>query len=101
MIVPDQIARSAARYPDSVAAISGSESRSFREIDERSNRLAHALLALGLVKGDRVAALVENSIRCIEIDFALAKAGLVRVSLNPRTTADEGSFIPPIPKPAC
>jgi long-chain acyl-CoA synthetase len=93
MIVPDQIARAAARYPDNVAAISGSERHSFQEVDKRSNQLAHALLALGLVKGDRVATLVENSIRCVEIDFALAKAGLVRVSLNPRTSAGEGSFI--------
>ena len=93
MIVGDQIARAARRYPDNIAAICGDERRSFRDIDERSNRLAHALLALGLTKGDRVATLVENSIRCMEIDFALAKAGLVRVSLNPRSSAAEGAFI--------
>ncbi len=93
MIVPDQIARSVLRYPDNVAAISGDERRTFREIDERSNRLAHALLGMGLVKGDRVATPIENSVRCVEIDFALAKAGFVRVSLNPRSTASDAAFI--------
>lgn len=93
MIVPNQIARAVTRYPDNIAAISGDEKRTFREIDDRSNRLAHALLALGLVKGDRVATFLENSIPCIEIDFALAKAGLVRVSLNPRSTSADVTFI--------
>lgn len=93
MIVPDQIARAVRRYPDNVAAISGDERRSFREIDERSNRLAHALLGMGLVRGDRVGTLIENSVRCVEVDFALAKAGLVRVSLNPRSTASDSAFI--------
>ena len=93
MIVPDQIARAVRRYSENIAAIGGEERRTFREIDERSNRLAHALFGMGLRKGDRVASLIENSVRCIEVDFALAKAGLVRVSLNPRSTANEAQFI--------
>ena len=93
MNVADQIHRCAALYSDAPAARCGDEVRSYREIEERSNRLAQALLAHGLVHGDRVAVWMENSIRCVEIDFALAKAGLVRVSLNPRLTAQEARFI--------
>jgi len=93
MIVPDQIARAVHRYGDNIAAICGDEKLTFRELDERTDRLARALLNLGLVKGDRVAALLENSNRCVEVDFALAKAGLVRVSLNPRSTAKDVSYI--------
>jgi long-chain acyl-CoA synthetase len=93
MIVPDQIARAVARFPDQVAAICGDEHRSFRELDVRCNRLANALVGLGLKKGDRVATFLDNSIRCIEVDFALAKAGLVRVSVNPRSTAKDLSYI--------
>ena len=74
-------------------AICGDELRTYNEIEERSNRLANALLASGLTPGDRVGTWLENSIRCIELDFALAKAGLVRVSLNPRLTARESEFI--------
>ncbi len=93
MVVGDHIARAVKRYREELAAICGDELRTFAELDDRTNRLANALLARGLAKGDRVAALVENSIRCIEIDFALAKAGLVRVSLNPRSMAKDVSYI--------
>ena len=93
MIVSDQLHRAARLYGDQPAAICGDEARSFAEIEERSNRLANALLATGLQTGDRVATWLENSIRCIEVDFALAKAGLVRASLNPRLTAGEANFI--------
>jgi long-chain acyl-CoA synthetase len=93
MNVADQIRRAVRRYGPLPAAICGSESRSFIEIDDRANRLANALTALGIRKGDRVATLVENSVRCVEIDFALAKAGFVRVSLNPRSTAKDVAYI--------
>jgi long-chain acyl-CoA synthetase len=93
VLVPDHIARAAKLYPGAVAAICEGEHRTHREIDERSNRLANALLERGLAKGERVVVLLENSIRGIEIDFALGKAGLVRVSLNPRVTASELAYI--------
>ena len=93
MNVADQIHRCALLYPDAPAARCGDEVRSFAELEARSNRLAQALLGRGLVHGDRVAIWSENSIRCVELDFALAKAGLVRVSLNPRLTARESRYI--------
>lgn len=93
MNVAQQIRRAVRRYGMMPAAICGDETRSFLEIDDRANRLANALTALGLRKGDRVAALIENSVRCVEIDFALAKAGFVRVSLNPRSTAKDVAYI--------
>lgn len=93
MNVADQIHRCAALYGEAPAARCGDELRSFAELESRSNRLAQALIARGLVHGDRVAIWLENSIRCVELDFALAKAGLVRVSLNPRLTAGEARYI--------
>lgn len=93
MNVADQLHKAARLYGNAIAARCGDETRSYAEIEERSNRLANALLAYGLKPGDRVATWMENSIRCIELDFALAKAGLVRVSLNPRLTAREAQYI--------
>jgi acyl-CoA synthetase (AMP-forming)/AMP-acid ligase II len=93
MNVADQLHRVARFYGSSVAAVCGDERRTYDELEERSNRLANALLARGLLPGDRVATWMENSIRCVEMDFALAKAGLVRVSLNPRLTAREANYI--------
>jgi long-chain acyl-CoA synthetase len=91
--VADQLHKAARLYGDAIAARCGDEIRTYAEIEERSNRLANALLAYGLKPGDRVATWMENSISCIELDFGLAKAGLVRVSLNPRLTAREAQYI--------
>lgn len=93
MNVADQLHRCATLYGEAIAARCGDEVRTFAELEARSNRLAHALLRGGLQHGDRVATWMENSIRCVELDFALAKAGLVRVSLNPRLTAREAQYI--------
>lgn len=93
MNVADQLYKAARLYGEAIAARCGEETRSYAALEERSNRLANALLAYGLVPGDRVATWMENSIRCIELDFALAKAGLIRVSLNPRLTAREAQYI--------
>lgn len=56
----------------------------FAQTNARSNRLANALLELGLRKGDCVAFLASNRIEVVEIYFALAKAGLVGMPLNYR-----------------
>jgi long-chain acyl-CoA synthetase len=93
MLVPDQLRRAARLYGDATAIICGDEARTYAQVDARTDRLARALLDRGLVLGDRVVTWIENSIACIELDFALAKAGLVRVALNPRLTPREARFI--------
>jgi acyl-CoA synthetase (AMP-forming)/AMP-acid ligase II len=93
MIVADHLHRAARMHAHRPMAICGTETRTYAEMEERTNRLANALLAAGLKTGERVGTWLENSIRCVELDFALAKAGLVRVSLNPRLTAREADFI--------
>lgn len=61
----------------------------FKQLDERSSRLANALLGLGLSKGDRVAIQAWNRPEIIELECALYKAGLVKVALNARLSASE------------
>ena len=55
-----------------------------KELNQRVNRLANALLARGLKKGDRVGLLFYNSLGYMESFLALYKAGLVWVRLNYR-----------------
>jgi long-chain acyl-CoA synthetase len=93
LLVRDHFARAASLFSERIAIICDGEQRSYQELNERSNRLANALLAFGLVRGDRVAVLLENSIAALEIDCACTKIGLVRVSLNPRTTKRDAEFI--------
>jgi acyl-CoA synthetase (AMP-forming)/AMP-acid ligase II len=83
----------ATRYPDRVALSYQGQNIAFREVDERVNRLANALIDLGLRRGDRVAALLANSPRAIETRFALMKAGLCMVALNVRQAPEEHAYI--------
>ncbi len=66
---------------------------SYAELDIRCNRIANALAALGLRKGERVALLMMNSVEFLESFFAIAKLGAVCVPLNWRLVPDELSFI--------
>src|SRR3712207_4804091 len=65
----------------------------FRQWNERSCRLANALLGLGLRKGDRVAVLAYNRVEWAEIYAATAKAGLVAVPVNFRLVGPEVRYI--------
>ncbi len=83
----------AERYPDKVAITYQGRHMTFAEVEARVNRLANGLLALGLQRGDRVAALLDNSPRAIETRFALMKAGLCMVALNVRQAPEEHAYI--------
>ena len=55
----------------------------FRELDELSNRIASGLHAWGVPTGTRLAMLVPPSIEFIALVFALLKAGLVSILIDP------------------
>ena len=80
-------------YPDNIAVICSDVRLTYRQLDERVNRLANALLGLGLRKGDRVGILMKNGHEYIETDFALSKTGLVRVALNYRLGIKDHAYV--------
>ena len=63
--------------------------RTFAELADRVARLAGALKALGIARGDRVAVLSSNQDRYIELFLGVAWAGAVIVPLNIRWSALE------------
>lgn len=65
----------------------------YAELNDRTNQVAHALLASGVQKGDRVALLMMNSHEFVTSFFAVAKVGAVIVPLNWRLVPDELEFI--------
>ena len=83
--------RAAVWYPERIAMVDiGEDTRlTFRELNERVNRLANALSSLGLKKGDRVASLSPNRFQLVEITFACHKIGLIMVPLNARLSMAE------------
>jgi acyl-CoA synthetase (AMP-forming)/AMP-acid ligase II len=86
LTVGSYLATAAQRFGDREAFYCAPTDRrfTFRETNARCNRLAHALLKLGLKKGDCVAFLATNRAEIVEIYFALAKTGLVGMPLNYR-----------------
>ena len=83
------IARSARFWPQRPAILFRDRAITYRELELRSNRLAHALLGLGLQRGERVAVVSPNRPEIIELECALYKAGLVKVALNSRLAPAE------------
>jgi long-chain acyl-CoA synthetase len=89
---PADLARLA---PDRPALIMGStgEVVTYRELDERSNRLAHHLRSQGLRVGDHLAVFLENHVRYLEVVWAALRSGLVLTSINRYLGVDEASYI--------
>ena len=73
----------------SIALRHGSRALTYRALDERSNRLAQALLAAGVGPGSRVAHLDRTGPEVIELLFAASKIGAVLVPLNWRLAVPE------------
>jgi acyl-CoA synthetase (AMP-forming)/AMP-acid ligase II len=91
MLVGNIIATAAARVPEKVAFCCAATGRrlTFRDTNDRCNRLANALGRLGLAKGDVLAFLCSNRAEMPEIYFALAKSGIIGVPLNYRLADTE------------
>jgi fatty-acyl-CoA synthase len=73
--------------------VDGEKRLSYRELNRRVNRLAHALQGMDLQIGDRIAILSYNRLEFLEVIMAAAKLGLILVPLNWRLTAPELTFI--------
>ena len=87
--VADVVREHAATRPDVVALRAGETALTYAELDERSNRLAQALLAAGAGEGSRVAYLDRTAPEVVELLFAVAKIGAVLVPLNWRLATPE------------
>ena len=85
-----QLMRQIERRPAGSAAVESSGRKiTIGELRELSNRLANAFTGLGLGQGDRVAYAARNHAEYVVLEFALLKAGLVKVPLNHRLTPAE------------
>ncbi len=89
----DFLHRAAYIYPDKTAIVDGERRFSYRQLAERSWRLANALRSAGLAKGDRVATLLFNSPAMLEAHFAVPAAGGILVAVNNRLAGPEVGYI--------
>jgi len=77
MVVGELFERAAKRYPRKEAIIYKDTRLTYELLNDRINRLANALIGMGLKKQDRVALILDNCYKYVEIVGACAKAGLI------------------------
>jgi fatty-acyl-CoA synthase len=85
--------RSAYVYPEKIAVIHGTRRYTYREFEERVNRLASRLVDAGLQREDRVAFLSPNTPALLEAHFAIPAVGGVLVAINTRLSTGEIEYI--------
>lgn len=93
MLVHQFLENSADRLPDKVALICDRQRLTYADVETQANRLANALRAQGLQRGDRVALYLPNSVELAISIFAALKAGCVFVPINYTIKYDKCAYI--------
>ena len=92
-LLPELIALSASRSPDSPALTYGGNTLSYAELDRLQRQFRNGLLALGLERGERVAVYLEKRFETVVTSFGATAAGGVFVPLNPLLKPDQVAYI--------
>ncbi len=79
----------AERYGEKTAIVSGDRRLSYADLDKAANKVANALIKMGVNKGDRIAMLLSNSPEFVIIYFGVVKTGAIAVPLDPKYKIDE------------
>ena len=85
----DLFEHAADAFPERVALICGDRQRTYRELDEDANRLAHCLAGSGVGRGDRVGLYARNSIEAAMTILAACKLRATPVNINYRYVENE------------
>ncbi|MGE0218547.1 acyl-CoA synthetase [Mycolicibacterium sp.] len=86
-VLPDILDRACTYYAGRTAIVDGERSVTYRELQLWRNRIANALLAIGVRKGDRVGLLMPNCLEFIPVQQAVWAAGAVLVQMPTRAAA--------------
>jgi acyl-CoA synthetase (AMP-forming)/AMP-acid ligase II len=82
----------AINFADKEAIVFRDTRMTYRKLNERSNRLANALITMGFGKKDRIAILADNCAKYMEVYFGVTKAGASVCPLNIRLSKQELEF---------
>ncbi|GIH19406.1 hypothetical protein Raf01_75780 [Rugosimonospora africana] len=87
--VPDVLRRHAGTIGDRVAFADATRAVTYRELHERTGRLAGHLAGLGLARGEHLAFLLDNCVELVEIWLAGVRVAAIGIPLNPKATDAE------------
>ena len=91
--IADLYEHAADAFPDRTALACGDKQFTFREVDERANRLAHYLAGIGVKPGDHVGVYARNSVEAAETLLAVCKLRAVAVNINYRYVENELRYL--------
>ena len=80
-------------YPDKEAVVFEDTRLTYKELNARVNRFAHALGDLGYKKGDGLAVMADNCAKYLEVYFGAAKLGVIVTPLNVRLGDEEIIYV--------
>ena len=98
MINTEVLARNSRRYSDEIVLVEREPAKdlrreiSWREFDRMANRVANALIARGIKKGDRVIHLMMNCLEWLPFYSGILRTGAWTVPLNFRFTAKDMQY---------
>ena len=87
------ISETASKYPGKIALCFGEQELSYRELEERSNQLAHYLIQQGVMPGNFVGVALDRSPEMVITLLAIMKAGAAYIPLDPGYPEDRIFFI--------
>jgi 3-oxocholest-4-en-26-oate---CoA ligase len=91
--IADLFEHAADAVPDRIAIVCGDRELTYRELDERSTRLAHHLAGLGVGRDDHVGLYARNSIEAVETLLAAYKLRARAVNINYRYVEGELRYL--------
>lgn len=83
--------KAAARFGDCPAFVDAAGSFTYAQTEERMNRVANGLAALGLRPGDRVAGILKNRREYVEVRYGALNGGFVYVRLNVKSAPEQNA----------
>ena len=93
MLVNHFLENSADRIPEKIALICGEQRWSYRQINEKADKLAVMLIELGAQRQDRIILFLDNSAEAVISIFAVLKAGSIFIPLNPTMKSHKLKYI--------
>ncbi|KRF50114.1 hypothetical protein ASG97_15690 [Bacillus sp. Soil745] len=91
--IPQAFHKVVERFPEKIAIVDGSKTITYRELNDKSNRLSHYLLSKGISKEERVGIYVNRSIDMVTGMLAVIKAGAAYVPLDPHYPNERLSYM--------
>jgi fatty-acyl-CoA synthase len=92
--IGENLTQTATRFPDRDALVVPFEAvrLTYADLDREVDRLARALMAVGLEPGDRVGIWSPNNAAWVVVQYATAKAGVILVNINPAYRTHEAQY---------